>query len=188
MNNEWRRPGTIFALILGIMLGVAIGYYNGFFGWHDLKAILVLALMGTIIGGIVERAPTNPVARKMLRAIVIGGVVGICFAIVVVVTSVEGKEFLLPEVINWCVSGMIVGLTLPTRLTLPMKIGAMIGLAAALLSGLHLFAQPSIEIGDVHLLINNLYFFLMIEATSGMLIGAWLGMMLETAFTRKEHA
>ncbi len=187
-NNEWRRPSTMIALILGAILGAAIGYYNGFFGWHDLKAILVLALVGSVVGTIAERARTDEIARKLFCATMIGGLIGIAFAVVIVSFSLEGKEYLIPEVINWCVSGIVVGLTLPTRLTLPMKIGAGIGLAVALLSGLNNFAQPNVEIGDVHLLINNRYVFVMIEAASGMIIGAWLGQMLETTFSRKEHA
>ena len=187
-NNERRQPSTIFAIILGAIFGAAIGHYNGFFGWHDLKAVLVLALISSIVGVVAERAKSDMVARKRFRAAVGGGLIGIVFAVVVVVFSIEGKQYLLREAINWCISGMIVGLVLPTKLTLAMKIGAVIGLAAAFLSGLNQFDQQRFEIGDVHLLIANPYIFLMIEAVSGMLIGAWFGLMFDAAFTRKEHA
>jgi len=187
-NIEWRRRGTLIALILGAIIGAAIGYYNGLFGWHNPKAIVVSAIIGALIGAVAQRAKTNEVARKLFHAVVIGGLIGIVFAVIAVSFSVESKEYFGSEVINWCVSGMIVGLFLPTRLTISMRIGSTLGLAAALASGINHFAQQSVEAGIGNLLISNYYVFLMIEVAAGMLIGAWFGRLVEMAFTRKEHA
>lgn len=186
MKTMRQRPIILVSVIAGAIIGAIVGFYNGLFSWHDLRAVGIWALGGSILGYLIANMTHDAADRKTLRRAILASIIGAGVGVFLVLVSGSGQNRFISETLNWAALGFVVGLLSDQKATTPLIIGAMIGAVVALVASLTAQTPHNIELGSIQVAVSNQIFFVAFQTLAGAFIGAFFGMLFNFARTPKQ--